>query len=409
VLLAAAAFAIIQQHCVACHRAGEVAPFSLQTYEDARSRAKLIARVTASGYMPPWKPVRGYGRFQGERRLTEAQIATLQRWAAAPAKSGPVGMAASTPDPAAPKPDLTVEMQREYALPAEGPDSYRCFVLPGAADADRWVRSVEYLPSNRKIVHHALFFTTTQRGLPDEYSCFGTPGFVPSSSLGGWSPGNRRLQFPSGTAMKIPKGARIVLQLHFHPNGKIGTERSRLGLYLAPGPPQRHLVDVGLISKAIDIPPGDRAYKVRDHFTLPVDVHAVGIIPHAHYVCREVKGWATLPGGRRVWLLWIRDWDFDWQDRYWYREPVALPAGTRVDMEFTYDNSTANPRNPNSPPQRVTWGAGTSDEMAGLHVQVIPDREEDLPELGQALWGKVMRMVGGSFRQPPAKEGDHLP
>jgi hypothetical protein len=206
---------------------------------------------------------------------------------------------------------------------------------------------------------------------------------------------------PEGTAMRLPRGSTIVAQIHFHPTGKHEIERSRLGLYFAKGPPDRHIVDVGLISKNIDIAPGDAAYKVRDHFTLPVDVHAVGIIPHAHYICRDVKGWATLPNGRRRWLIWIKDWDFDWQDRYWYAEPVALPAGTRVEMEFTYDNSAANPRNPNTPPRRVTWGPGSTDEMAGLHIQVVPDRESDLPELGRALWGKVMRMVGGRFFELP--------
>ncbi len=115
-----------------------------------------------------------------------------------------------------------------------------------------------------------------------------------------------------------------------------------------------------------------------------------------------MKGWATLPSGERVWLIWIDDWDFDEQEQYRYVEPVALPAGTRLEMEFTYDNSVANPHNPSFPPKRVTWGAGSTDEMAGLHIQVIPDREDDLPELGRALWGKIMRMAGGRFYHPPA-------
>jgi hypothetical protein len=310
---------ILDENCVECHWAGEVAPFALTSYAEAAKHARQIAEATASHYMPPWKPVHGYGRFQGERRLTQAQVATLQRWAAAGAPEGdPKAL------PPAPRlndgwklgaPDLVVEMPQPYEVPAGGADLYRCFSLPANVADGHWIRAVDFQPSNRKIVHHALFFTTTQK-VPAEYSCFGTPGFVPTSTLGGWSPGNSILTMPEGTAMRLPRGSTIVAQIHFHPTGKHEIERSRLGLYFAKGPPDRHIVDVGLISKNIDIAPGDAAYKVRDHFTLPVDVHAVGIIPHAHYICRDVKGWATLPNGRRRWLIWIKDWDFDWQDRY---------------------------------------------------------------------------------------------
>ncbi len=381
-LLALAAISVLEKHCLSCH-----------ALEQLAARPKMVASVTASGYMPPWKPVRGFGSFQGERRLSAQEIAVLQRWDGK-LDGEPHASSAVAPMP---PPDLTVTMPQPYTVRPDGPDRYRCFVVPLHLAEDRWIRIVDFQPSNRKIVHHALFFTTLKRDLPADYPCFGTPGFVPTSSLGGWSPGNQPLEMPAGTAMRLPKDAHLVIQLHFHPSGKSEEEQSKLNFYFAPGPPTRHIVDVGLVSKAIDIPPGDAAYIVRDHFTLPVDVHAAGIIPHAHYLCRDVKGWATLPGGRRVWLLWIKDWDFDWQDRYWYSRPVPFPAGTRVDMEFTFDNSAANPRNPSSPPVRVTWGAGSKDEMAGLHIQVIPDREEDLPELGKALWGKVMRMVGGRF------------
>jgi hypothetical protein len=157
------------------------------------------------------------------------------------------------------------------------------------------------------------------------------------------------------------------------------------------------LMDVALGSRWIDIPAGEHAYHVRDHFELPVDVWATGIIPHAHYICKEMHGVAILPGGRRLPLLDITDWDFNWQRQYRYETPVLLPEGTRLEMDFVYDNSAANPRNPNVPPKRTLWGPDSTDEMAGLHVQVIPVHKEDLHELGQALWGKVMRSVGGRF------------
>jgi hypothetical protein len=402
---------IVYRHCASCHHAGEVAPFPLVTYQDSARWAKLIARVTAKREMPPWRPVPGYGSFAGARRLSDAEIRTLGDWAAAGAPEGDPAAAPPAPsfknDWRLGEPDLVVRSPRPYVVPPRGEDAYRCFVIPAGLDRDRWVRAAEFRPSNRKLVHHALIFidaTHASRMLDehgDGYSCFGTPGFLPSGALGGWSPGSGPIEMYPGTAVRLPRGASIVIQEHFHPKSDAETEQASIGLYFTDQAPVRSVADVGLVSRDIDIAPGDRSYKVRDHFVLPVDVHAVGIIPHAHYICKDVKGWATLPSGQRVWLIWIDNWDFDEQEQYRYSDPVALPAETRVDMEFTYDNSVANPHNPSFPPKRVTWGAGSTDEMAGLHIQVIPDRQSDLPELGRALWGKIMRMVGGRFYQPP--------
>jgi hypothetical protein len=402
---------ILYGHCVVCHRPGESAPFSLLSYEDAARRAELIAQVTASRYMPPWQPEPGYGHFAGERRLTAAEIETLRRWAA---EGAPQGAEIQAPKPPVfpdgwqlGRPDLVAHMARPYEVAAGGDDQYRCFVVPLGLERDRYVRAVEFRPSDRAVVHHALFFLD-RSGLArrldggNGYSCFGAPGFLPSGALGGWTPGNFAIRMPADIPAPLRRGTDLVLQLHFHPTGKPEMEQAELGIYFADHPPTRSLMDIALGSHAIDIPAGDRAYKVRDHFTTPVDVDAIGIIPHAHYICRDMKGWAILPDGRKEWLIWIRDWNFNWQEQYRYAEPVRLPAGTRLEMEFTYDNSEANPRNPNHPPRRVLWGGGTTDEMAGLHVQVVPVRQSDAEELGQALWGKIMRMVGGGFYRPPA-------
>jgi hypothetical protein len=367
--------------------------------------------------MPPWKPVPGYGEFANARILTAREISTITRWSEAGAPEGdprllPPAPAASTGWALGP-PDQIVTMPQPFTVPANGDDDYRCFVIPFRSAKDRYVRAVEFRPSNRKVVHHALIFldqTGAARELAAKhggtYSCFGTPGFLPSGSLGGWSPGASPVQMPADAALKLRAGSDIVVQSHFHSRGEPESEQSSIGLYFTDKAPTRSVMDIGLVSREIDIPSGDRAYKVADHFEIPVDVHAIGIIPHAHYVCRDIKGWATLPDGSRRWLIWIQDWDFNWQDQYHYAQPLALPAGTRVEMEFTYDNSAGNPHNPNSPPKRVVWGPGSTDEMAGLHIQVIPDRVEDIPELGRALWGKIMRMVGGSFYSKPTQP-DH--
>jgi peroxiredoxin len=399
---------ILYQHCATCHHPGEVAPFPLIAWQDAAKRAKLIATVTASRYMPPWPPEPGYGHFQGERRLRDADIATLRRWADAGAPQG--DPAQLPPAPRFPEgwqlgtPDLTVRMPKPFAIPADGPDRYMCFDIPLHLTADKYVRALEFRPEARAVVHHALFLLDAGhigRQLGESYSCFGTPGFLPSGALGGWTPGMQPARMPEGLQLILRKGSDLVMQIHYHPTGKPETDQSALGLYFTDKPPAKWVADIALGSHRIDIPPGERAYKVRDHFTTPVDVEAVGIIPHAHYICKEIVGWALLPNGRKQWLIRIRDWNFNWQEQYRYATPVKLPADTRLEMEFTYDNSDANPRNPNHPPKRVVWGPATTDEMAGLHVQVVPEDMDDWHELGQALWGKFMRSVGGGFYRRP--------
>jgi hypothetical protein len=404
---------ILYKHCAACHRPGEFAPFSVLRYADVAQHARSIARAVTTRSMPPWKAVAGYGRFKGERRLSPREIETILEWARAGAPEGDPALLPPTPGFTAGwqfgEPDLVVEMPKPYVVPAHADDDYRCFVVPVNLRHDVFVRAVEFRPSNRRIMHHALIFgdnTGTGRELAAKnggsYSCFGTPGFLPSAAFGGWTPGTGVIQMPEGAAARLRTGVDLVVQEHFHSRAEPEQEQSRIGFYFTNVAPTRAVMDIGLVSRAIDIPAGDTAYIVRDHFEIPIDVHAIGIIPHAHYICRDMKGWAILPDGRKRWLLWIKDWDFNWQDHYEYTEPVALPAGTRVEMEFTYDNSGANPHNPNNPPKRVTWGPSSTDEMAGLHIQVIPDRMQDAPELGRALWGKIMRMVGGKFYTLPS-------
>jgi hypothetical protein len=402
---------ILYQHCAVCHHAGQVAPFPLLTYADASRRARLIADVTASRYMPPWKPVGGH--FQNERRLTLAEIDTLRRWAAAGTPEGDPKLAPPVPqfssDWALGKPDLVIRLPKPFAIPADGPDLYQCFVVPSGVPADRYIRAFEFRPSNTKIVHHSLIFTESSgvarqiAGPTGTYPCFGSIGTLWTSAVGGWSPGNVPMAMPEGISVWLPRKTDLVIQIHYHPTGKAEEDQSSIGLYFADKPPTKHLVDIGLSSRHIDIPAGETNYKVHDHFTIPVDVDATGIIPHAHYVCRKVEGWAILPNGQRISLLRIDDWDFNWQDQYRYTHPLRLPADTRIEMELTYDNSEANPRNPNHPPKRVVWGPGVTDEMAGLHIQAIPVREEDMHELGLSLWGKVMREAGGSFYHLPPK------
>lgn len=398
---------ILYANCVVCHRPGEAAPFSLITYDDVRNRGALIARVTGSRYMPPWHAEHGYGEFKDERRLTDDEIADIAAWV----KQGmPGGDPASMP--AVPRfpdgwhlgqPDLILEMPAAFELPAGGPDMFRNFVIPTGLTEDKWVRAIEIRPSARKVVHHVLFAYDSSDASRTLDGADGRPGYASSMApiglvggsastggLGGWAVGAPAFVMPDGHAMKLPKASDFILQTHFHLSGKPESERSRVGLYFADKAPDTNLIDIPLpplfgFGAGLTIPAGVRDYTLEDALTLPVDVNAYGLYAHAHYIAKEIRATATLPDGTATPLIWIRDWDFNWQDPYIYKTPVLLPAGTRIDVRFVYDNSAENPRNPNVPPKDVLWGEDTFDEMASLTLLAVPARQEDGATLGRLL------------------------
>jgi hypothetical protein len=251
------------------------------------------------------------------------------------------------------------------------------------------------------VVHHVLYAYVNGGALAKIDGADGRPGFggmgsigvTPGGgggSLGGWAVGATPVFLPEGLALPMPKGSDFVLQMHFHLTGKPETEKSTVGIYFADKPPERKLMSVQVpaifgFGAGIDIPAGEKNYPVDDSFTLPVDVMAYAAGAHAHYVGKEMKATATLPDGSTKPLLWIPDWDFAWQDRYNYKDPVALPKGTRIDVHLRYDNSADNPRNPSNPPKRVQWGEQSFDEMGSVSLQVLAVHKEDEATLQQAL------------------------
>jgi hypothetical protein len=380
---------ILYQNCAGCHRPGEVAPFSLLTYQDTAKRAALIATVTKARIMPPWKAEPGYGDFRDVRRLSDEQIALIQQWAA---NGAPEGDAAAKPVP--PKfvdgwqlgqPDKVVTIPTKFSVPADGADIYRCFVIPLNFDAAMHMTALEFRADNRRTVHHALVFADMSgqaRKLASAssdggYTCFGGPG-VPAGLVGGWAPGITPRKPIPGYAATLPKNTDLVLQIHYHPSGTAAQDQSSLGLFFGEAPTKgRNVLLIG--TNDIDIAPGDAHYTIKTSRTLPADAELVGITPHAHYICKDMKINANLPDGSVVPLIWIKDWDFNWQGSYTYATPVKLPKGTRVEMVYTYDNSAGNPRNPATPPVRVTYGEQTTNEMALVFMSFsVPTPQEAL-------------------------------
>ena len=393
---------IIYRNCSACHRPGEAAPFSLLSYQDAAKKAKMIAKVTASHLMPPWKAEPASYPYRDERRLTEDSIALIQAWVD---QGMPEGSSAERLEP--PKfgsgwrlgePDLVVEMPAAYHVPAEGPDIYRNIAVPLGLKEDKWVTAIDMRPSARAVVHHVLYFADPNGRAHEKPQQGPEPGFAgmraggATIALGGWALGTQPHFFPEGLALRLPNGSDLVVQYHFHPTGKPEAEKSLIGLYFAKKAPERTLARIQMppaysLFSGLDIPAGDKDFVIHDSFTLPAAVDAVGVGAHAHYLGKHLNMTATLPSGEVKTLLSIKDWDFAWQDRYFFQQFVPLPRGTRLDVEIHWDNSADNPRNPSSPPVRVTWGEESKDEMGSIGLMVVPHEESDFA----ALQGDITR------------------
>jgi len=411
---------IIYQNCSPCHRPGEAAPFALLSYQDVAKKGKTIAKVLASHVMPPWKPEPGSYPFRDERRLTEKQIALIGSWV----KDGmPEGNASERPEP--PKfvsgwrlgePDLIVEMPAAYHVPAEGADIYRNIAVPLGISEEKWITAIEMHPSARAVVHHVLYFADPNGRLHERPQQGVEPGFAgmraggASIPLGGWAVGAQPHFFPENLALRVPKGSDLVVQYHFHPIGKAVVEKSVIGLYFAKKAPERTLARIQMppvysLFSGLDIPPGEKDFVIRDSYTLPVGVDAVGVSAHAHYLGKQMKMTAVLPGGEVKTLLSITDWDFSWQDSYFFQHLAPLPRGTRLEVEIHWDNSAENPRNPSNPPTRISWGEESKDEMGSISLMTVPQQESDLSTLQGDLTRRRRELARERMRADPKLMG----
>ncbi|HEU0177446.1 MAG TPA: hypothetical protein VFV58_24550, partial [Blastocatellia bacterium] len=406
---------ILFANCAACHHEGGAGPFGLIEYQEVKKRARQIVTVTGSRYMPPWLPEPGYGEFADARRLSDEQIETIRQWVEQGMIEGD-----KSDLPPAPRfdeawqlgqPDMIVEMPQPYTLPAGTTDIFRNFVIPLPITKTRYVKAVELLPGDKKIFHHANILIdrtggSRRRDEQDPEVGFGgmdvaieSESFDPDSHFLFWKPGSAPWVEPDGMAWPATPGTDLVLNLHMQPSGKPETIKARIGLYFTDRAPSKFPMLLQLEHDgAIDIPPGKKDFVITDEFTLPVDVDALAVYPHAHYTGKDLQGWARLPDGTKKPLVWIKDWNLNWQAVYRYERPVFLPAGTMISMRFTYDNSAANPRNPNSPPKRILTGDKATDEMGHLWLQVLPRSKEDVRMvLQEALMRQRLKKYPSDF------------
>ena len=406
---------LIADRCVMCHHDGGSAPFALDTYDDVKRRATLIATVTRNRYMPPWKADPSNGPFLGQHPLSDAEIALLAEWAAGGAIEGDASEGAKTDlsrrsgvaakADGAPAsgwqlgtPDLIVTPPVPYTLPGSGTDVFRIFVLPLPVSATRYVRGLEFRPGNPKVVHHAnirVDTTRAARALDEADPKPGYSGLIPHAAhypeghFLGWTPGQVAPLSPKELAWTLERDTDLVVEIHMQPRGKPESVQPSIGLYFGDAAPTQTPAMLRLGRQSIDIPPGDQHYTITDSYKVPVDVRVEALQPHAHYRARDIRGEATLPDGSTRELIHIRDWDFRWQHVYRFVTPFWLPKGTTLSMEYRYDNSASNARNPERPAKRARWGQRSSDEMGDLWIQVLTRDEPDLVTLTREFRTKV--------------------
>lgn len=401
---------ILNANCVSCHRPGEIAPMSLLSYDEVRPWAKSIAKNVQERAMPPWDADPGYGPFKNERTLTDDQIDTIVRWVNAGAPQGSRKDLPPTPhfDQSGWKlgePDYVVEFE-QVEIPGDGPDQFYNLVGQTDFDEDKWVKAVEIVPGDRRVVHHVILWQggqTSQEGW-----------------IGAWAAGAQPMAFPEGTGRLLKKGQPIIGDMHYHPYGETTTDRTKVGLHFAKAEDvKKELINLWVANNEFEIPAGDPNYEAQATYTFPQDSRIVNLLPHMHYRGKDFSYTLTYPDGSTQDLLKVSKYDFNWQTVYEFEEPIEVPAGSRIDCVAHWDNSADNAANPD-PTKDVRFGLESYDEMMiGFVDYVVEDglRPEKTPnpviakiaELAAAHPGEVFEVMIQQGGPAPELSALHLP
>jgi peroxiredoxin/mono/diheme cytochrome c family protein len=363
--------AILNRRCVECHQPGQIAPMSLTSWQSASAWAGSIEEAVKENRMPPWHAGPNFGPFSNDRRLTTEERQTLLTWIEQ-------GCARGEGDPpkgrefaegwTIGKPDIVLEMNRSYDVPAKAGRSgipYLYFTAETNFDEDKWIQAAQVRPGSREVVHHVIVYVLK----PGERRVGGEDG-IGNGFLVSFTPGDKPLLCPQGFAKKISKGSRLVFQMHYTPNGRAMTDRTSVGLIFAKEPVQE-VKTRAIATKRLAIPPGDDNYRVESATVFHEDSRLLSLSPHMHLRGKDFEFRATFPDGKTQTLLSVPHFDFNWQTVYRLATPIELPAGTRIECTAHFDNSDKNLNNPD-PTKRVTWGDQTWEEMMIGFVDYVP-------------------------------------
>lgn len=362
---------IVQNKCQSCHRPGEVGPFSLLTYDDARKHAGMILEVVDDRRMPPWHADPRHGDFQNDRSLSATERATLIAWVE---QGTPLGDASKLPPPRSftqgwtiGAPDVVFEIPEPNIVPAQGTVEYVRVRVPTGFKEDVWVQAAEARPEDRSIVHHIIVYVLPRTLLPGRRG-----NFRADAHLCGYAPGDMPSVYPEGSAKKVPAGADLLFEIHYTPTGTLKTDRSKVGLIFAKGPVKHQAHTLGIAQERFEIPAGADNHEVRSSYVFRDDAHLLSFMPHMHLRGKSFSYRVTFPDGKQETLLSVPAYDFGWQSYYTLAESLAMPKGTRIDCTAHFDNSEGNLFNPD-PSKRVRWGDQTSEEMMIGYIDYIDD------------------------------------
>nr|WP_293835280.1 hypothetical protein [uncultured Arsenicibacter sp.] len=402
---------IILKNCaLPCHHAGGVGPFALMTYEDVSKRGKFIAKVTEIRYMPPFPADRSFQHYANERGLTDGEIAAIRQWVTngmprgntpTPVRATPNGRPAPSgrPSPLGRPTDeaktaqqsddasrriMHFRMTRPYAIKGDGREDFRYFHVPMNLKEDIWVEAIEFIPGNRKRLHHSRLMidsTGTMQVIDgiaedDPKLRFFQQTPLADAFLYGWVPGNDRVTFPAGTAKYIKAGSDLILNIHYAPSPADETDQSEVILYLAPKPAQHAVQTLTLTENDITNQPFRLAANTKPTFfakygPLQQDIRLISVLPHMHLLGKTFRAFAITPDGEAINLIKIDDWDYKWQLTYQFKALLTVPKGSIIIAEGLYDNTAQNPLNPNTPVRDVGYGWNSTDEMMNLVLYYV--------------------------------------
>jgi len=367
---------ILQKNCQECHRPGQIGPMPLLKYDDVVSWSAMIKDVVEDRRMPPWYADPRHGKFENDRTLPKQQRDQLLAWIAngmprgqdkdmPPAVKFPEGWSIG-------KPDMVIELPREISVPAEMPARgipYEFFYVDPKFEEDTWIERAEARPGAPEVVHHILVFVVP----PGKVFIPGSPA---TPVLTGMAPGESPLVLGPGMAKMVPKGSRLLFQMHYTPNGRAQKDRSSIGLIFAKEPPKKVVITQPVFNSFFRIPPGDDNHEVRASFTFDRDGYVIGYMPHMHLRGKDFLVQATYPDKREETLLLVPRFNFNWQSIYRLSAPKSMPKGTRITCVAHFDNSKNNLSNPD-PSRTVYWGDQTWQEMMIGWIDFAYDRQPD--------------------------------
>ena len=393
-------YRVLRENCLECHREGDIGPFSLTDYEDARGWGDMIVEVINSGFMPPWHANPAHGEFANQRLMPEVDKQILRDWVAAGAPRGPDAELPAIPPATSawrlPRdPDLVVEMSTQpFTIPATGTVDYQYFVVDPVLKEDCWVVGAEVIPGNRSVVHHSIVFVRP----PDGEA---SPGM---GWLAAYVPGQRPLPYPAGHGRRIPAGSKFVFQQHYTPNGREQTDVTKIGLIFAADSEIDHeLFTLMAMNQEFEIPPHADSHPVAGKVPfLPPGATLLSFSPHMHYRGKSFR-LVGQKGERSEVLLDVPRYDFNWQHNYELKSPRPLGDFERIEFEARFDNSAANPANPD-PTQTVSWGDQTWEEMAVVFFDATMPRGGSTPRMGRGQPSATTPPEYSAAEQAAAKE-----